>query len=183
MAVSTPGSRLKKWRTVIRKSYILKFNDFAIQTQQDLEHAVRQTRLRKMLRAKLVIATDKSYGVHPMEGILQIHFDQLNVIAKHLEDIKREHDAARMDNLPKPSQATIRVNEAEHTPAPPPEPPPAPNPDMEHAQSFTKKQLLKRDDWLDSQEGIYKQLNQYWNQGMFSNPMPLPMNANALQML
>jgi len=183
MAISTPGSRLKKWRTVIRKSYILKFNDIAIHSQHDLEHAISQTRLRKMLKAKLVIATDRSYGVHPMEGVLQIHFDQLNVIAKHLEDIRKEHDAARMNNLPEPSGAMIRSNEGNHTPDPPPKPPPAPNPNMEHAQAFTKKQLLKRHDWLEWQEGIYKQLNQYWNQGMFSNPMPLPMNANALQML
>jgi len=42
---------------------------------------------------------------------------------------------------------------------------------------------MKREDWPDWQQGIYKQLNQYWNQGMFSNPMPLPMNANALHML
>jgi len=40
--------------------------------------------MSKMLKAKMLIATDKSYGVHPIEGILQIHFDQLNVIAKHL---------------------------------------------------------------------------------------------------
>ncbi len=84
MALSTPGSRLKSWRTVIRKSYILKFNDFAIQTKDDFEHGVKQTRQQKMLKAKLIIVTDKSYGVHPTEGILQIHFDQLNVIAKHL---------------------------------------------------------------------------------------------------
>jgi hypothetical protein len=60
MALSTPESRLKKWRMVIWKSYILKFNDFSIQSQQDLEHAVSQTQLRKMLKAKLVIATDRS---------------------------------------------------------------------------------------------------------------------------
>jgi len=139
MALSTPGSRLKNWRTVIRKAYILKFNDFAIQSQQDLEHAISQTRLQKMLKAKLVIATDKSYGVHPMEGILQIHFDQLNVIAKHLEDIKRDADAARMANLPNP--ATIRTTTTDTPNSPEPEPPPAAPPE-ELAQAFTKKQLV-----------------------------------------
>jgi len=188
MALSTPGSRIKGWRTVIQKSYIIKFNEFAIQTQEDLEHAVKQTRLRKMLKAKMLIATDKSYGVHPIEGILQIHFDQLNVIAKHLEDIKRDHDAARMANLPYPGEATVRLQK-ETTPAvhpfddPPPAPPPPLPPEEEVAQSFSKKQLLKRDDWPDWQRGIYKQLDQYWNQGMFSTPMPLPINANALHML
>jgi len=162
----------------------LKFNDFAIQTKEDLEHAISQTRLRKMLKAKLVIATDKSYGVHPMEGILQIHFDQLNVIAKHLEDIKQEQDKARMESLPIPS-ATVRVQCAapETEPDPPPKPPYPPIAAEEVAQSFTKKQLQKRDDWLEWQAGIYKQLNMYWDQGMFSHPMPLPKNSNALQML
>ena len=188
MALSTPGSQLKSWRTVIRKSYIIKFNDFAIQTQEDLEHAIQQTRLRKMLKAKMLIATDKSYGVHPIEGILQIHFDQLNVIAKHLEDIKRDQDAAHMANLPHPSEATERL-QAATTPVthllddPPPPPPPPLPPEEELAQSFSKKQLLKRDDWPDWQQGIYKQLDQYWNQGMFSTPTPLPINANALHML
>ena len=182
MALSTPGSRLKNWRTVIRKSYILKFNDFAIQSREDLEHAVKQTRLRKMLTVKMVIATDKSYGVHPMEGILQIHFDQLNTIAKHLEDIKRDRDIAAMDALPEPTTATVRSAAATAvSDEPPPDPPPAPN--IELAQSFTKKQLQSRPDWPDWEQGIYKQLNQYWNQGMFSHPMPLPLNANALHML
>jgi dUTP pyrophosphatase len=193
MALSTPGSRIKSWRTVMRKSYILKFNDFVIQSLQDLEHAIKQTRLRKMLKAKMVIATDKSYGVHPIEGILQIHFDQLNTIAKHLEEIKRDQDATKMAALPHPTEATVRVQTAnsstDHAIETPPEkqtptekPPPLP-PEEELAQSFTKKQLLKRDDWPDWQRGIYKQLNQYWNQGMFSTPMPLPINANALHML
>jgi len=99
-----------------------------------------------MLKAKLIIATDRSYGVHPMEGILQIHFDQLNTIAKHLEDIKRDEEAARMAELPLPAQATVcRATPETHVdPAPPPEPPPE-----ELAQAFTKKQLLKRNDWPD----------------------------------
>lgn len=79
-----------------------------------------------MLTAKLIIATDRSYGVHAVEGILQIHFDQLNVIAKHLEDIKRDHDKARMANLPVPEQSTVRVTEAADSfdsDRPPPDPP------------------------------------------------------------
>jgi hypothetical protein len=183
MAISTPGSRLKNWRTVIRNSYILKFNDFPIQSQADLEHAIQQTRLRKMMKAKLLIATDKRYGVHPMEGILQIHFDQLNIIAKHLEDIRKDQETKRMDNLPTPSNAVIRVNVDAMPTDPPAAPPPALPPEDTVAKSFSKKQLLKRDDWLEWQQGIYKQLNMYWDQGMFSNPMPLPANANALHML
>ena len=125
--------------------------------------------------AKMVIATDRSYSVHPMEGILQIHFDQLNTIAKHLEDIKRDEEAARMATLPLPTHATVCMA----TPATPVEPAPLPEPPPEElAQTFTKKQLLKRVDWPARQQGIYKQLSQYppyalalqfkslWNQEM-----------------
>jgi dUTP pyrophosphatase len=48
MALSTPGSRLKSWRTVIRKSYILNFNGLNIQSQQDFEDAINQARQQKM---------------------------------------------------------------------------------------------------------------------------------------
>ena len=188
MALSTPGSRLKNWRSVIKKAYILKFNDFAIANQADFEHAVSQTRRRKMLKAKLIIATDKSYGVHPMEGVLQIHFDQMNVIAKHLQDIAKDRELARMGSLPIPS-SDVRQLQADQpvdhidSQRPLPDPPPISTAEPELAQSFTKKQLLQRDDWPEWEQSQFKQLDQYWNQGMFSNPVPLPHNANALHML
>jgi hypothetical protein len=184
MALSTPGSRLKCWRTVIRNAYILKFQEFAITSQADLEHAVDQVRRRKMIKAKFVIATDKSYSIHPLEGIMQIHFDQLNCIAKHLEDIEKERQEQRIkNNIVEP---TIRSNNATTAATPEAEPPPAPPPlipDADLAQQYSMKQAMRHADWPIFQQGQHKQLNQYWNQGMFSYPMPLPRNANALQML
>jgi hypothetical protein len=184
MALGTPGSRLKKWRSMLRNTYILKVQEFAITNTTDLEHAVAQLCLRKMMKAKITVATDRSYGVHPMEGILQIYFDQMNVIAKHLEEIAKERQG-------KKSQATIHAVHgdapAEVNPEnlePPAEPPPPhPPPDVQVAESFTKKQLLKRSNWSEWEQAQFKQLDQYWNQGMFSNPLPLPRNSNALRML
>mmetsp|Transcript_10383 Transcript_10383/g.14952 ORF Transcript_10383/g.14952 Transcript_10383/m.14952 type:complete len:1434 (-) Transcript_10383:2326-6627(-) len=183
MALSSPGSRLPKWRSTLRNAYILKIQEFPIFNAEDMEHAVRQLRLRKIIKAKLVIATDRSYGVHPIEGIMQIYFDQMNVIAKHLEEVAEDRRAEAISN-----DATIRmVHEpvtVEHiSPLPPEEPPPpAPNiPDV--AQAFTKKQIMQRDDWTEWEDGQFKQLDMYWNQGMFSNPLPLPKNSNALRML
>lgn len=49
--------------------------------------------------------------------------------------------------------------------------------------SFTLSQLRKRSDWPAWLESQYKMLNQYRAQGMFSEPMPLPSNSNALRML
>ncbi|MFN9982599.1 MAG: hypothetical protein ACK53Y_21910, partial [bacterium] len=149
-ALGTPGSRLKKWRSTLRNTYILKVQEFAITNTTDLEHAVAQLRLRKMMKAKITVATDRSYGGHPMEGILQIYFDQMNVIAKHLEEIAKERKGEK-------SQATIHAVHgdapAEVNPEslePPAEPPPPhPPPGVQVAESFTKKQLLKRSAWSE----------------------------------
>jgi hypothetical protein len=86
-----------------------------------------------------------------------------------------------------PDQPVIRMQSVTHLVAPPdtgnnpPDPPPAPNiftsdliPEEQLAQCFTKKQLKQRNDWPVWEQSIYKQRNQYWNQGMFSHPMPLP---------
>jgi hypothetical protein len=52
-----------------------------------------------------------------------------------------------------------------------------------HSQSFTLSQLKQRDDWPEWKASQYKMLDQYLEQGMFSDPQPLPKNANALHML
>jgi uncharacterized protein YukJ len=64
----------------------------------DLEQAIYQARQQHMIKAKMVIATDKTYGVHPHEGIMQIHFDQLNVIAKHLDAVKNDSQQDTYDS-------------------------------------------------------------------------------------
>ena len=177
MALGTPGSRLKKWRSTARNAYILKLQEFPILNEEDMIHAVRQLRMRQMIKVKLVVATDKSYGVHPVEGIMQIYFDQMNVIAKHLEELAQERQQAAMSTQPTVRNLNGSVIDEPNDSSPPKEPPPPqppPSPNIEHvdevAQSFTKKQLLKRHDWHDWEQGQFKQLDMYWNQGMFSNP-------------
>ncbi|MFN9979288.1 MAG: hypothetical protein ACK53Y_05210, partial [bacterium] len=112
----------------------------------------------------------------------------MNVIAKHLEDIANEH----RESTTTPTIRSVSKMTREHDPLnpmadlPPPHPPPTAIyniPGEEVAASFTKKQLLKRPDWSDWEVAQFKQLDQYWNQGMFSNPLPLPKNSNALRML
>jgi len=51
------------------------------------------------------------------------------------------------------------------------------------SQAFTLKQLKQRDDWPDWQQSRFKMFDQYKTQGMFSEPMPHPPNANDIRML
>lgn len=178
MALSTPGSRIPKWRSLLRHAYLITFHNQPIHNIVDLESAVQTARKTGLITATCTFAVDKSYGIHPHQGIPQLHFDQLNTIAKHLQSIstKYAHDS------------TVRA--IQHPSAAPSHTPPTgdPTPVMEHntqeqPQSFTLSQLKKRPDWPEWKQAQYKMLNQYLAQGMFSDPQALPMNANALHML
>ena len=45
---------------------------------------------------------------------------------------------------------------------------------------LTRKILKKQDDWFDWEASERKQLQQYEDQGMFSEPVPIPRDANCL---
>jgi len=225
MALSTPGSRIPKWRSVLRKAHLIEFNHQSIHTIEELEAAVAQARKSGVIKATCLFATDRSHGIHPQHGVPQLYFDQLNTIAKHLQDAEREYQqscvrtaqdkttAPYTDSrdvpsiVPSTAPSTIfPCTDSILTPAPmdvpsqePPAEPPPPGimdvpsreppaepspPGVDSAgTSFTLSQLRKRSDWPAWLESQYKMLNQYRAQGMFSEPMPLPSNSNALRML
>jgi hypothetical protein len=111
----------------------------------------------------------------PHQGIPQLYFDQLNVIAQHLQTSKQEHQTSNTS-----ISDTIRQlhNDPHNTHIST-----APSMEEPTSQSFTLSQLKKRDNWPEWKQSRYKMLDQYRSQGMFGSPMPLPANANALHML
>ena len=159
MTAGTPGSRIPKWRSALRNTYLLTIQDTNIGNLEECLQAIQHARKFGIIKLKCTFAVDKSYGIHPHEGIPQLYFDQLNTIAQHLQAIKptvRQCQAPRHTN-PAPQEPT--------------------------AQSFTLKQLKLRDDWPEWQQSRYEVFDQYQAQGMFSDPMPLPLDSNALRML
>jgi dUTP pyrophosphatase len=168
MALGTPGSRLPKWQSLLRHTYLTTFQDHPIHNIKDLEDTVQKARQEGLINATCTFAVDKSYGIHPQQDIPQLHFDQLNIIAKHIQSIN--HKCAQ--------ESTVRQLDSSTT-----TPSTSQSQTHEHPQSFTPSQLRKRPDWPEWQQAQYKMLNQYLAQGMFSDPQALPMNANALHML
>jgi hypothetical protein len=166
MALSTPGSRIPKWRSLPRNAYVLKIDGHDIQSMEDLNNAIHQARQRGLIKATCTFAIDKSYGIHPHHGIPQLYFDQLNVIARHLQEITQQEQQSN-------NQTTVRTLKTPSVPAT----------DHTISRAFTISELRKRDDWPEWKASRYKMLDQYLEQGMFSDPMPLPSNANSLRML
>mmetsp|Transcript_1233 Transcript_1233/g.1894 ORF Transcript_1233/g.1894 Transcript_1233/m.1894 type:complete len:178 (+) Transcript_1233:3620-4153(+) len=91
MALSTPGARIPKWRSTLRFSYLLKINDTVIGNIQDVNTAVSSARTKKLFKLQCVFATEKSYGIHPIDGNLTIYFDQMDAFAKHVYEAEKEH--------------------------------------------------------------------------------------------
>ena len=165
MAKGTPACRIPKWRSILRHAYLLQLDKHIINSMDDLLKTIQQARKHRLLTAECKFATDKSYGIHPQMGIPQIYFDQMNIIARHIHDANTDH---------KTNQGVTRTLNHDPTPN---------NPTESQQKAFTLSQLRKREDWPDWQNSRYKQLDQYMEQGMFSDPMQLPQGANALHML
>jgi hypothetical protein len=111
-----------------------------------------------------MFATDRATGIHPQHGIPQLYFDQMNIIAKHLQDIRQET-----------TEPKIHLTQCSETKSN--------QPDEPTSQTFKLHQLKKRDEWAEWQQSRYKMLDQYLEQGIISEPIPLPENATAFRML
>jgi hypothetical protein len=125
--------------------------------------------MRKNNSKHATFTTDRSHGIHPPQGVPQLYFDQRNVLPKHLDHIKQDQHIAQVNQL-------MAHHADEQHPA-------TTAPDETMAQTFKLHQLKKRDDWPEWQKSRYKMLDQYREQGMFSEPMPLPKKATAFCML
>jgi len=85
MALSTPASRIPRWRSTLQNAYLISVQGTPIFDEDTVIQLISTARQQGQFKLSLVFSTDNSYGVHPQEGIQQLYFDQLNVIAQHLQ--------------------------------------------------------------------------------------------------
>lgn len=76
-----------------------------------LEDAIQSAKHSGKLKAVLVISIDKSVGIHPQHGVPQLYFDQLHVIANHLQAINK--DMQTVDTLVPPN-LTVQLTRTNH---------------------------------------------------------------------
>ena len=149
----TPAARLPKWRSTLRNAYVTKVNDISVTTTEQIITAISNARANHQ-PVHITFATMNHLDIHPQLGVPQIHFDQLNTIAKHLQQIR---------NAP-----TIRLCQQDKDNMP---------------QHLTWSKIKQRDDYNEWIQSRYKQLDQYEAQEMFEDPAPLPKGANLLPLI
>jgi dUTP pyrophosphatase len=84
MVKSTPGNKIPRWRSTIKRALLLSFNNEPIHSNHDLIAAINNARANSLATAQCEFATTTHHALHPTEGSLMLYYDQLNVIAKHL---------------------------------------------------------------------------------------------------
>ena len=170
---STPAARILSWRSTLRFSYILAVNGSTVVTIADLEMAIAQARKSKTLKLQITFGTEQKHGVHPVDGNLNLYFDQMNAFAKHIQAADVEYQRTQPEPIPwepDPAQPTlnpfgiirITTGTTEETP------------DPDRGEFFSRKELQRRSDWDGWRSSQWKQLDQYDSQGMFSEPLALP---------
>ena len=95
--------------------------------------------------------------MHPYYGVPQIHHEQMNVIAKHLQEIRSEITQQRFHNDNDDNSPTIC--------------------------KLTRKKVKETEQWHHWNTAEFLQLDQYEAQHTFGPPCPLPPNANVLNLL
>ena len=164
-AKGTPSHKIKKWRSTLRHGILLSVDDKLISNLSDVTTYIEQARHQRKSHLTLTVATEERVPVHTDNGTPQLFFDQLNILAAYLQEIKFDETILDHD-LETPILNLIKVKHKSKGMA-----------------QFTRKQLKQRDDWNDWISSEHKQLNLYDMQNMFGKPMKAPPKANILNLL
>ena len=90
-AKSTPAAKLPRWRSTMRGAYLLALNDTPIKSEEDvIQFFCQQPQSHATVAIKM--GTIQKIAMHPDDGVPIMYFDQLNMIARHLRQIKYEAD-------------------------------------------------------------------------------------------
>ena len=158
----TPSAKIKKWRSTLRYSNLIEVNGKPVKAINEVEQEISQSRKEQKSEVSLTFATDEKIPVHIEKGVPQLYFDQLNVIAEILQEIR--YDAEFLDVECEPPVVNLLRKKRNNA-------------------QFTRRELKRRKDWYDWQESEKKQLDLYEIQSTFGPPVKPPPNVNILDLL
>ena len=191
----TDAGKLKKWRSTMRGAYILAINDVEMTNEADIVSFFKTTTDSQVT---LRLGTIEKQAMHPDDGVPMMYFDQLNMIAQHLRELKygdddnTETQQAKSATPPTDDskiQATMRMIKAmffdgilPHSAAIKAAQELKPK-NKQRSKKLTRRILIKQDDWEDWKQSEWKQLDQYEAQDTFREPCILPSGSNCLSLL
>ena len=179
----TPTAKIPRWRSQLRGSYLKSIDDVPVNTVEKaievIENVKRKKSKNKKYKVTMQFQTIEKIPMHPMKGIPQIYYDQLNILAEHQYELKQNATIVAQhihDDKEEEYDAIVRKMGEEDCESNQIKKAYVPN-------KLTRKYLMKQKDWLDWKMSEFKQLDQYEQQQMFGSPEPRPISANILHLL
>ena len=162
---STPAMRISKWRSQLRQAYITHIDDIPVKTIKDIHDRIKSLRKQGKAIIKIGFATIEKVAIQAQKGTPQIYHDQLNIIGQHLYEINNDIDT---DIYSSSKSSVFKIQQ---------------QPNLNKTKGFRRYELKLRPDWQKWLDAEKKQLDQYTEQGMFSDPILIPEGSNVLSLL
>ena len=164
----TPAAKISRWRSTLRGAVLQQIGHTTVETIEDVTKIVESMKLAQQAEVQLTFLTVEKVPIHTQQGIPQLFHDQLNILAKHHQELREEATitASHISPLEDDNPTIAQVQKQPDSP-----------------KKLTRRYLKQCDDWEEWKDSEAKQLNQYHQQGMFSNPQPKPNQANILYLL
>ena len=179
--------KIPKWRSELRNGYVTTINNIPVKDVDSIRRLIHKARcFTPQSPIKIGFSTIDQVAIHPQYGIPQLYHDQLNIIGKHLFEIRNEpqwnkevDDAIIYPEKPKILSATAReewlrninVHACIKVQA------------LKRRKKLTRRILKQQEDWHDWQLSEFKQLDQFYSQNTFGEPTACPQGANLLPLL
>jgi hypothetical protein len=130
MEKGTPGAKLPRWRSTLKRAVLLSVNGKRVGSVQDVISAITQSRQVGDIKVQCTFAMISYHGLHPVTGNMMLYYNQLNVIAQHLQvEYTKQGDSACIPPAPNIRQVQAQTN--------------SPNPE-DLGKTYTLKELRKR---------------------------------------
>ena len=108
---STPAARIPKWRTVLKNAFLIRVNDIKTASIDQVREQIKKATSTKEKIITCTFATIDKTAMHPQQGVPILYHDQLNVVDKHLREMKisREENNKRHQKYIKTFHPVISV--------------------------------------------------------------------------
>jgi hypothetical protein len=163
---STPMARIPKWRSRLRGARICSINDIPINSMEDIRSMIRDQRQKWKTHITIQMSKPLAPAMND-QGVPQLHLDQLNVIAHHLDAIKQDRTESWTGlptDMPPLDEEDIAaaINKGMAIPR------------------MTRRTVMKTPEAEKWRKSEWTQLSKYQNQGMFGEPCRRPNDPNAV---
>ena len=181
--------RVQRWKRELKNGYITSINDSPVHTIEDIITLIATARTNQCTSINVGFSTLEKQSMHPQFGIPQLYHDQMNIIGKHLWEIRhsKQHDDEEILAIPNATLKNLTHN-IKRT---------GKNrlwtmirnlPSWKKIKALKNKKLTRRIlmqqlDWTDWNSSEFKQLDQYLSQNTFGKPVQLPKGANLLPLI